>query len=813
MAQNQTGVLIAYFLTHPIQYQSPLVRTLVDAGLDVHVVYGPMATDWAEHDEELGRDQPWDIPLLEGYPCTVLESPFWFGPAGFFCLRSRIKNLLQRRRPDAVWIHGWGDVYSVAAWNVAWQLGIPVLLRGESHLKCLKGGWLRRWLHRQILSRCFGTVSRFLAIGSANREFYRSYGVPPRKIVDVPYAVDNARFAYSDAGLDAAVTAWRERLGIGAGESVIGFFGKLKAAKRPDLALRGLALASADLPPDKRPWLLFVGDGALRVRLQKLAAKIYPERTLFLGFQNQSRLPALYRLIDLLLLPSDFEPWGLVVNEAMCAGRAAVVSDRVGAGADLVAGTGVVFPAGSVEKLAAALGPLLQDRSLLDEAGQRAAERIQAWSFTEDAAGLKEALKALPQSEQSVAAAPKRDGVIAAYLGVHQVFQMGAAAAEAGRLTHFYCSLIRFPRRWGDLLARWLFIPSALPLGAEVLPPERVSEQPLPLLAQRIAERCVAPRKVNPLFTNRWFATQVARQLPQHSEAGILVGAETCALELFVVARKLGMRCVMDCHGIPTGFLQEGIQRAAAEFGLHAPRLLDSPAMAERKRLERELADVLVLCSELQRQLYLAEGLPPDKLRVVPLWVDADFWHPPVKRELRSPDEPLRVLHAGAVSLTKGIPYLLEALDQVDGAGVETTLVGPLQTDMKPFLKKLKSPLRCLAYCPRPQLRELYGSHDVLVMSSLGDSFGFVAVEAMACGLPVIVTDRCGAPVPDPSWRVPAFSSAAIAARLNHYRSQPERCLEDGRVARAFAVQWTSRRYRDSIARIYQELEPEVLSA
>lgn len=809
-----TSLKIAYFLTHPIQYQSPLIRAVCDSGVDVRVVYGPMAAEWSGHDAELGRDQPWDVPLMDGYPYQILESPFWFGPAGFFCLRARIKDLLVRMRPAAVWVHGWGDVYSAAAWNAAWQLGIPVLLRGESHLKCLKGGWIRRWLHRQILTRCFGTVSRFLAIGSANRDFYLSYGVPRRKIVLMPYAVDNEHFSRADEAALGEVAAWRKRLDMGDQEAVVGFFGKLKHSKRPDLALRGLARAAAGLPSEKRPWLLFVGDGPLRCRLEKLAAKLYPGRVRFLGFQNQSLLPALYRLADLLLLPSDFEPWGLVVNEAMCAGRAVVVSDRVGAAPDLVAGeagTGAVFVNGSVASLAEVLKTLLLDLPVLAAAGKRATQRIQSWSFREDVAGLQEALTDLPGSALSVEPPQERRGVVAAYLGVHQVFQMGAAAAEAGRLEHFYCSLIRFPGRWGEIFARWLFIPSAMPLGAEVLPPERVSERPLPLLAQRIAERCVAPRRVTPLWTNRWFASQVARQLPHHPKAGIVVGAETCALELFVVAKKLGMRCVMDCHGIPTRFLQEGIERAAGEFGLQVPRMLDSPAMAERKRLERGLADVLVLCSELQRDIYLAEGLPAERLQVVPLWVDTEFWQPPPQRELPASDRPLRILHAGAVSLTKGIPYLVEALDQVEGAGVETTFVGPLETDMKPFLKKLKSPARCLAYCPRPQLRELYRNHDVLVMSSLGDSFGFVAVEAMACGLPVIVTDRCGAPVPDPAWRVPAFSAAAIATRLNHYRHQPERCLEDGRIARAFAGRWTSWRYRDSIRQIYEALEPETL--
>ena len=356
---------IAYFLTHPIQYQSPLIRALRDAGVDVQVVYGPMAADWSGSDRELGRREPWDVPLDDGYPREVVESPFAFGPAGLLCLRPRIRRLLQRLRPGAVWIHGWGDVYSVAAWNVAWELGIPVLLRGESHLKCLKGGFIRRWLHRQVLSRCFGTVSRFLAIGSANRAFYRSYGVPAAKIVDVPYAVDNERFSQADATLEAEIAAWRRKLDLGDEGPVVGFFGKLKRAKRPDLVLRAVARCAAGLPPERRPWLLFVGDGPLRGPMEALAARLYPDRVRFLGFQNQSRLPVLYRLADLLLLPSDFEPWGLVVNEAMCAECPAVVSDRVGSAPDLVQGTGRVFPAGSLTGLADMLQELLAEPARL----------------------------------------------------------------------------------------------------------------------------------------------------------------------------------------------------------------------------------------------------------------------------------------------------------------------------------------------------------------------------------------------------------------------------------------------------------------
>ena len=102
----------------------------------------------------------------------------------------------------------------------------------------------------------------------------------------------------------------------------------------------------------------------------------------FFGFVNQTRLPGLYVASDLLVLPSDYEPFGLVVNEAMLCGRPVVVSDRIGARYDLVreGETGSVFPCGDVEALANTLRSLLSDRSQLDRMGAAAKERMQTWT-------------------------------------------------------------------------------------------------------------------------------------------------------------------------------------------------------------------------------------------------------------------------------------------------------------------------------------------------------------------------------------------------------------------------------------------------
>ena len=111
--------------------------------------------------------------------------------------------------------------------------------------------------------------------------------------------------------------------------------------------------------------------------------------------------------------------------------------------------------------------------------------------------------------------------------------------------------------------------------------------------------------------------------------------------------------------------------------------------------------------------------------------------------------------------------------------------------------------------CSKTELRKHYHEHDLLVLPSLGDSFGFVAMEAMACGLPVIVTENCGVPVPDPSWRVPVMDSEAIARRLALYAQDRSLCREHGLVAAEFAQQFTPKRYREKIKGLFQQfLEP-----
>lgn len=391
---------IAYFLTHPIQYQSPLIRYLRAGGVDLEVVYATDITARGYQDAGFGTQVTWDVPLLEGYPHRVLfpGEPLPSGLKDFRRHRKAISAALASIQPDAVWVHGWGNAYPLAALRAARRAKLPVLMRGETSLDCLHGGSMRRMAHRVLLSVLFRSVSQFLAIGTANREYYRCHGVPDERIHLAPYAVDNAFFQQRCREAAPNREKLRAELGIEPGRPVILFCAKLIAVKDPASLIRAVGMVG-----ETKRVLLMVGDGALKPGLEALANKIAPGLVKFLGFRNQTELPALYDLCDLFVLPSVFEPWGLVVNEVMNAAKPVLVSDKIGSGHDLVKPgvNGDVFRAGDVNDLHAKLLPWLADVGKRARGGVESLHIINQWGFEENLAGMNQALSAL-----SLAAAP-----------------------------------------------------------------------------------------------------------------------------------------------------------------------------------------------------------------------------------------------------------------------------------------------------------------------------------------------------------------------------------------------------------------------
>lgn len=329
---------LAVVATHPVQYQAPLWRAIAASpDFDVKVYFASRQGLDEAMDPGFGKAFAWDIPLLGGYDHEFLTSvriPILPGPIANLYPKG-LADRFRMEKFDATLVLGYATGAAWAGMRAAWRTGTPVIMRGESHnqgrrpspREAAKGAVLRRLLRR---------IDGFLAIGTWNKEYWLSFGVPEEKIRVALYSVDNDYFRSRLESDPEEPGRLRARWGTGPDDVVFLYCGKLIPAKDPLTLFR----AFADLEGD-RHHLVIVGAGLLEEELRDFARAKGMERVHWEGFVNQSRLPFYYRAADVLVLPSVVEPWGLVVNEAMACGTPCIVSDRAGAGPDLVAGPGV----------------------------------------------------------------------------------------------------------------------------------------------------------------------------------------------------------------------------------------------------------------------------------------------------------------------------------------------------------------------------------------------------------------------------------------------------------------------------------------
>lgn len=232
----------------------------------------------------------------------------------------------------------------------------------------------------------------FLAIGTRNRSFYRAMGVPDAKLFNVPYAVDNDRIISSSSLSSAERSAKRRDVGARDGVPLLVYASKLTRRKHPDDLLEAARTLRRDgLDFD----LLFVGTGEKEEGLRNAAASNFVgPPPLFAGFLNQTELPAVLGACDVFILPAENEPWGLIINEAMCAGLAIVTAREVGAVPDLVHEgiNGRLIDARDVMQLTEVLRDLVTHPDRMRAMGKESRRIIAGCGYQQDIEGLRAAL-------------------------------------------------------------------------------------------------------------------------------------------------------------------------------------------------------------------------------------------------------------------------------------------------------------------------------------------------------------------------------------------------------------------------------------
>ena len=253
------------------------------------------------------------------------------------------------------------------------------------------------------------------------------------------------------------------------------------------------------------------------------------------------------------------------------------------------------------------------------------------------------------------------------------------------------------------------------------------------------------------LARNAWFQRMAVRQIARIPEEGLTVFAYSyAAREIFAYARSRGWRTVLG--QIDPGPVEE---RLVADLHRRSALKADWQPAPSRYwddwRAECDLADVIVVNSAWSRDCLMREGIPANKLAIVPLALEA----PPATRAFRrtypkqfSADRPMRVLFLGQINLRKGIEPLFDAIRIVGESPIEFWFVGPLQVDVPPDLRN-SARVRWFGPAARSATDGFYRDADVFVLPTFSDGFGLTQLEARAWHLPVLASRFCGEVVED----------------------------------------------------------------
>jgi len=240
---------------------------------------------------------------------------------------------------------------------------------------------------------------------------------------------------------------------------------------------------------------------------------------------------------------------------------------------------------------------------------------------------------------------------------------------------------------------------------------------------------------------------------------------------------------------------QEELEREP-EFASTWPGL-DGWSAGYEDQIEQEIqvADAILVGSSYVRESFALQGVDPKKIVVAPYGVDLTNFSAGPPR-LAGASKQFNAIFVGQLSQRKGISYLLRGYRRFRKPDTRLTLVGNAPGSMAPF-KPYSDLFRHVPHQTRPVLAQMYRESDVFVFPTLLEGMPLVVLEAMACGLPVIVTNNGpGDIVRDgvDGFVVPSRDDEAICERLERLYRDPQLRAEMGRnaCARAHEFNWSA---------------------
>lgn len=326
--------------------------------------------------------------------------------------------------------------------------------------------------------------------------------------------------------------------------------------------------------------------------------------------------------------------------------------------------------------------------------------------------------------------------------------------------------------------------------------------RPLRALAEHIAARLLPDQRAKRFAYGMYIGfDRAVAPLVGRARPDAVIGYENGTLATFQAAKRHGIPTILDAASVHHDLQAEaGLVDAGTPFRA----FVDA-----RKDAEIALADHILTCSTLARDSYIAAGVPADRVHTVPLGFEPGMFTP-------GPEEtrtgPLRLVFVGRYTRVKGADVLADALDLLaaKGAPFELRMAADPGVSNDGARERLEAHGQVLGKLQHDALPDLYRWADALVLPSRFDSFGLVILEALACGLPVIVSDRVGAK--DfvehgvNGLILPSGDAPALAAALEAFARDPGplRAMRGAALASAKGAEWSHyrRRAAETVGRI-----------
>jgi glycosyltransferase involved in cell wall biosynthesis len=388
---------LAIVSTHPIQYNAPFFALLAKSShIEPKVFYTWSQGQEKVMDKKFGKDIKWDIPLLEDYQYEFVQNdsdkPDLHSFKGI--VNPDLIPLIQSWGADAILVYGW-NLSSHFKVMKHFKGKIPVFFRGDSTLIGEQAG-IKRILRRIVLRYIYRFIDYALYVGANNKQYFIKHGVKEKNLFFAPHAIDNNRFYDHDGEYKISAQDIRKSHGISMDNVLFTYVGKFIPVKNLVFFLKEAVKLSGE-----QASFLFVGNGELEDEMKGIAkdhANIH-----FMPFQNQSQMPVIYYLSDVICLPSISETWGLVINEAMSCERAVLATNKVGCAVDLIQNgrNGYIFKDGDAEELKRCLEILSKDKNKIREMGIQSRLMIQDWSYMDTVKGLERAFSEVFKSSNA----------------------------------------------------------------------------------------------------------------------------------------------------------------------------------------------------------------------------------------------------------------------------------------------------------------------------------------------------------------------------------------------------------------------------